>query len=121
MPPSAPPTALVVGLAGALALLLAIARLRQPHKLPCTHAHQLRHITVRGKRLRMLCNDDMNIPEERPIVILLHGAGGQAEQWGEQYEHLKGDYRVLAVDLVGHGASEVTMRYIGMIGYTHNL
>ena len=42
----------------------------------------------------------------RPVV-LLHGLGGAAANWGEVAADLAGSYRVLAPDLPGHGGSEV--------------
>jgi pimeloyl-ACP methyl ester carboxylesterase len=38
-------------------------------------------------------------------VVLLHGLGGAAANWGEVTEELARSYRVLAVDLPGHGGS----------------
>jgi pimeloyl-ACP methyl ester carboxylesterase len=39
-------------------------------------------------------------------VMLLHSSGSSARQWRSAMEHLQRGYRVLAPDLVGHGASE---------------
>jgi 3-oxoadipate enol-lactonase len=43
----------------------------------------------------------------RGTVLCIHGCGGSADQWIPQIEHLAQDYRVIAPDLRGHGASEV--------------
>lgn len=40
-----------------------------------------------------------------PAVVLLHGAGDQAGTWSEVIPRLAGSYRILALDLPGHGAS----------------
>lgn len=40
-----------------------------------------------------------------PSVVLLHGLGSSSADWPEQQAALQGDYRVIAVDLPGHGAS----------------
>ncbi|SMX42433.1 alpha/beta fold hydrolase [Octadecabacter ascidiaceicola] len=39
-------------------------------------------------------------------VVLLHGVGMQSAAWGPQIDALQSDYRVLAVDLPGHGDSD---------------
>jgi pimeloyl-ACP methyl ester carboxylesterase len=40
-----------------------------------------------------------------PPVVLLHGLGSSSADWPEQQAALTADYRVVAVDLPGHGAS----------------
>ena len=40
-----------------------------------------------------------------PLVLLIHGVGLRAESWGAQIDALAQDYRVLAVDMPGHGHS----------------
>lgn len=45
-------------------------------------------------------------PEERPVVVLLHGAAMDHRMWEPQAEALLPDYRVLAVDQRGHGRSQ---------------
>ncbi len=39
-------------------------------------------------------------------LVLLHGVGMQSAAWGPQLDALQHDYRVIAVDLPGHGASD---------------
>lgn len=41
-----------------------------------------------------------------PTLILLHGAGDQAGSWSKAAPELAGKYRVLVLDLAGHGESE---------------
>lgn len=41
-----------------------------------------------------------------PPVLLIHGVGLRAEAWGAQIDALACDFRVLAVDLPGHGESK---------------
>ncbi|HEU4366891.1 MAG TPA: alpha/beta fold hydrolase [Methylomirabilota bacterium] len=41
----------------------------------------------------------------RPDVVLLHGLGSSSADWPEQQAALEAHYRVIAVDLPGHGAS----------------
>jgi (E)-2-((N-methylformamido)methylene)succinate hydrolase len=38
-------------------------------------------------------------------VVLIHGVGMRLEAWGPQIDRLAGDFRVVAVDLPGHGFS----------------
>ncbi|MEY1554143.1 alpha/beta fold hydrolase [Yoonia sp. R2331] len=40
-----------------------------------------------------------------PVLLLLHGVGLRAEAWGAQIDALAGAFRVIAVDLPGHGES----------------
>lgn len=47
--------------------------------------------------------------EGQPIVFL-HGAWMSGEAWNEQYDRFGGDYRVVRVDLRGHGRSGATDR-----------
>jgi pimeloyl-ACP methyl ester carboxylesterase len=51
--------------------------------------------------------------EGRPVV-LLHGLGGAAANWGEVTADLAASYRVLAVDLPGHGGSAAPPADAGM-------
>ncbi len=41
-----------------------------------------------------------------PLVVLIHGVGLRAEAWSAQIEALAQDYRVVAVDMPGHGESQ---------------
>ncbi|GAB4327680.1 MAG: 2-succinyl-6-hydroxy-2,4-cyclohexadiene-1-carboxy late synthase [Candidatus Zixiibacteriota bacterium] len=43
---------------------------------------------------------------DRPTIVLLHGFTGCADVWEEIIAGLSGDYRCIAVDLPGHGATE---------------
>ena len=40
-----------------------------------------------------------------PLVLMIHGVGLRAEAWGAQIDALADNYRVLAVDMPGHGLS----------------
>ena len=40
-----------------------------------------------------------------PLVVLIHGVGLRSEAWGAQIEALSRSYRVIALDMPGHGAS----------------
>jgi pimeloyl-ACP methyl ester carboxylesterase len=58
-----------------------------------------RWATVRGARVRYLVGGD------GPSLVLVHGLGGAASNWVELVPALTGSYRVLALDLPGHGGS----------------
>ena len=44
-------------------------------------------------------------PEQAPTILLLHGVGLALEAWTPQIDALCSSYRVLAIDLPGHGES----------------
>ena len=43
--------------------------------------------------------------ENRPTLVMIHGAGGRAQVWRNQVHLLKSSLNTLAVDLPGHGKS----------------
>ena len=43
--------------------------------------------------------------EDKPIVVLLHGLGGYALEWGATIEALRQDWCVISVEQRGHGSS----------------
>ena len=64
---------------------------------------------MRGKKLRIV-----RVPHQTsvvPTVFFFHGAGGQAAQWIEQMQYFYNRLSMVAVDMVGHGKSEVTDRF----------
>ncbi|GAB4186952.1 MAG: alpha/beta fold hydrolase [Roseiflexaceae bacterium] len=63
-------------------------------------------VTVAGNRPVRLSVIDIRPPTPRGTIVMLHGAGGNAEQWKHQIQHFAPHYRVIAPDLRGHGASE---------------
>lgn len=58
------------------------------------------YITVDGTRLYF---DERG---EGPAMVLVHGLGSSGRDWEEQVEHFASSYRVLRLDLRGHGRSE---------------
>lgn len=44
-------------------------------------------------------------PEGAPVVVLVHAIGTSMQMWASQVPALSGDYRVISVDLRGHGRS----------------
>ena len=52
-----------------------------------------------------------------PPVVLIHGVGLRAEAWSGQIEALIKDFRVIAIDLPGHGESETLSRQQSLKDY----
>jgi 3-oxoadipate enol-lactonase len=63
--------------------------------------------TSDGLRLAYYLDDFTNPWMEAPTVLLLHAAMGSARRYFGWVPHLCRDYRVVRLDLRGHGASEV--------------
>lgn len=42
-----------------------------------------------------------------PPVVLLHGFTGSSKSWHQLIDHLKGKYQLIAIDLPGHGQTEI--------------
>lgn len=49
-------------------------------------------------------------PEDAPLLLLVHGWGGDGREWSPHAEALAGGFRVVVPDLRGHGRSEVPER-----------
>jgi 3-oxoadipate enol-lactonase len=59
-------------------------------------------ITVDG--VRLVCH--LHGAADAPALVLLHGLGGQASTWDTVAPELARSFRVLAIDLRGHGDSD---------------
>src|SRR4029077_18597256 len=60
----------------------------------------LRSATVFG---RTICYYDVG---RGPALVLVHGVGGDADQWAFCYAALSASHRVIALDLLGFGRSD---------------
>jgi 3-oxoadipate enol-lactonase len=60
-----------------------------------------------GIRLAYYIDDFTDPWAKRPTLLLLHAAMGSARRWFGWVPHLSRDYRVVRLDLRGHGASAV--------------
>lgn len=58
---------------------------------------------VNGKKI--FYNENSSPSRNDSAVLFIHGAGGSSEVWANQLSQIKG-YRLLALDLPGHGHSE---------------
>ncbi len=65
-------------------------------------APQEKSITIFGAKIRYLEAGDTT----KPTLVLLHGLGGQAENWSFVIPALSAKYHVIALDQVGFGKSE---------------
>lgn len=54
-------------------------------------------------------------------VVLIHGVGLNKEMWGGQIVGLATRYRVIAYDMLGHGASPRPAAGTGLVGYAEQL
>ena len=55
---------------------------------------------------------------EGPTVLLIHGVGLRAEAWNAQMDALVGRFRVVALDMPGHGQSLLSEEIQSLSGYT---
>ncbi len=55
---------------------------------------------------------------EGPTVLLIHGVGLRAEAWNAQMDALAGRFRVVAVDVPGHGQSPLSGEIRNLLDYT---
>ena len=58
---------------------------------------------------------------EGPIVLLVHGVGLQAEAWAAQIDALAHRFRVIAVDMPGHGKSPLAKQITALSDYTDTI
>ncbi|MEU0966824.1 alpha/beta hydrolase [Streptomyces sp. NPDC005917] len=56
-------------------------------------------------RIRLFCTSLG--PADGPVLLLVHGWGGDGREWSVHAEALAGRFRVIVPDLRGHGRSEV--------------
>jgi len=61
---------------------------------------ELRATTVFGQKI---CYYDIG---SGPVLVLVHGLGGDADQWAYCFEALSASYRVIALELLGFGRSD---------------
>ncbi|MEV6277537.1 alpha/beta hydrolase [Nocardia sp. NPDC051832] len=70
---------------------------------PPTVSHQVIPVTTRdGAQLRVHSYG----PEDAPAIVLVHGWTCAIEYWNAQINAFAGEYRVIAYDQRGHGASQ---------------
>src|SRR5262249_34097083 len=62
-------------------------------------------VTVNGLRLHVV-ESDLQVAQPRPVLILLHGIARHAHTFDHIAKDFAGRYRVVAVDMRGHGDSD---------------
>ena len=73
---------------------------------------ELRSTTFFGRRI---CYYDIG---SGPVLVLVHGLGGDADQWAFCYEALSAAHRVIALELLGFGRSDkpsISYRIAGFV------
>ncbi|CAG8476539.1 8426_t:CDS:10 [Diversispora eburnea] len=68
-----------------------------------------KNVVIRNKQLRIV-HIPHELGENVPLIVFIHGLGGQATQWEYQLEYFSSTANVLAIDLIGCGKSEVSNR-----------
>ncbi|MEC5218271.1 long-chain acyl-CoA synthetase [Actimicrobium sp. GrIS 1.19] len=73
---------------------------------PDLHRHTLKlPQRLAGKPLEMSVVE-AGARDAAQTMVFLHGFGGRAAYWQQQLDHFQSDYRVIALDLRGHGYSD---------------
>lgn len=63
------------------------------------------HEALKALKVGYLVGDE-GLGEDRPTLVMIHGAGGRAQIWQNQIRLLDETINVLALDLPGHGNTE---------------
>jgi len=64
-----------------------------------------RELSIHGNRVSFLVDGERDGEPGRPVVLLVHGVTGYADQWARTIPLLAEDAVVVAPDLLGHGQS----------------
>ena len=72
---------------------------------------ELREATVFGRKI---CYYDTG---RGPTLVLVHGVGGDADQWAFCFDGLAASHRVIAIDLLGFGRSDKPLIDYRIAGY----
>ncbi|KAF7728165.1 hypothetical protein EC973_006559 [Apophysomyces ossiformis] len=85
-------------------------RLKHPHDSalaePSIIAEHTQFVNINGRRLRIV-HIIHELGSKVPLLVFIHGLGGQVSQWQQQIEYFSQTAHVLAIDLLGCGKSEV--------------
>ncbi|KAL0075399.1 hypothetical protein F4703DRAFT_1335172 [Phycomyces blakesleeanus] len=69
-------------------------------------ADNTQFVELNGHRLRIV-HIIHELGSRVPLIVFIHGLGGQVSQWQRQIEYFSQTAHVLAIDLLGCGSSEV--------------
>ena len=70
-----------------------------------------KEVLLRGQKIHVKIQGDRSLP----TLVCLHGFTGTSSTWKDLFEHFRGKYNVVAIDLTGHGR---TTSPIDAIRYT---
>ncbi|MFW9927028.1 MAG: alpha/beta fold hydrolase, partial [Candidatus Thorarchaeota archaeon] len=59
-----------------------------------------------GRRIHYVDVDHRYVKDVGVTLVLVHGAGSSHLAWALQLRDLSNDYRLVAIDLTGHGQSD---------------
>ena len=94
-----------------LAALAALLVLMLLNALTTNHQTKSAEVTVDGARIISLPGGDLQVldsgPRDPPPIVLLHCYTCSINWWGRLIPPLDSDHRVIAIDLLGHGGSEM--------------
>jgi len=94
-----------------LAALAALLVLMLLNALTTNHQTKSAEVTVDGARIISLPGGDLQVldsgPRDAPPIVLLHCYTCSINWWGRLIPLLDRDHRVIAIDLLGHGGSEM--------------
>ncbi|KAG0327258.1 hypothetical protein BGZ99_008019, partial [Dissophora globulifera] len=86
------------------------ARAIEPSPTSPVLVNHFQFVQVNGKRLRIV-----HIPHvlgsKVPLLVFIHGVGGQLEQFEKQIEYFSLSTHILAIDMCGYGGSDVPESY----------
>jgi len=97
--------------AAATAAAWEVQRRRDRARIEADPEHELLHRPLRGRAQRVVSTDGTELhaevfgPEGAPTIVLAHGWTCQIRFWTRQIQSLSQDFRVVAYDQRGHGAS----------------
>ncbi|CAO3675099.1 unnamed protein product [Rhizopus stolonifer] len=75
-------------------------------KEPDIIAENTQFVDINGRRLRIV-HIIHELGSRVPLIVFIHGLGGQVSQWQHQIEYFSQTAHILAIDLLGCGKSEV--------------
>ncbi|EFL89062.1 alpha/beta fold hydrolase BchO [Ahrensia sp. R2A130] len=73
------------------------------HKRDWPHAEASRFVVLDRQAFHI---QELSGPKKAPVVLLLHGSGATTHSYADMMPHLTQHYRVVALDLPGHGFTQ---------------
>ena len=60
------------------------------------------YVLIRGQKIHVKSKGSNSLP----VIVFLHGFTGSSETWVEIVDSLSGKFKMIAVDLTGHGKTD---------------